>query len=208
MDDTHQGVPSGDPELDRRLAAVDARARRRWLVTMGAVVVVVAVVVPVLQPLLDGRRPHRSVHHGGAPTWVAVAVPVGIIVVGIAVVAWLLTRRRGVFAPPLVGGLPRTTRRGIGRTLRRGGPPSPDPLVREVEVRTARRAVRQSTFGYLVFGVLLVLSLALAVFDARTTAGVVFHLATAVLFAGFLVLQVVTTRGAKRYLAGLDPGAP
>jgi hypothetical protein len=174
------------------------RARKRWLITMGAVAVVVAVAVPLLNPLIEGR-PKRVHHHGSVA---GIVVPVVIILIALAVLfvigrkTW---RNQGMFAAPLIGGLKWRDRRRAVRAVRRGAP-SADPHLAEVERVTAERTVRQARLSTVSFLVLLAVEVVEAITQDRTGARIFFS-ASAVFFLAMFGLLLYTVRGARRYLS-------
>jgi hypothetical protein len=183
---------------DTDLDDVQRRARKRWLIMMGSLVVAVAIGVPLLNPLIDGR-PKREHHHSGVGGLVAA---IAIILVGLAVLfvigrkTW---RNQGRFAAPLIGGLKRRDRRRATRAIRRGEP-SADPVLAEVERMTAERTVQQAGFSSLIFIVFVLLELVEALTQSRTGARVFFGV-SALFFLVMFGFLLHTVRGARRYLS-------
>jgi hypothetical protein len=175
------------------------RARKRWLLLLASSVAVGVATAAALPPLIGSRhaRP-RPQHHN----LVGVAIAMCLLAASLAVLAVIIRkiwRNQGMFAPPLIVGLKRKDRRTVSRAVRRGFP-SNDPKLAPVEEALAQRVVKQARTSVVCFVIALSGEGTLALVHARTVARI-FYGGSAVMFTALLVLQLMTLRGARRYLA-------
>jgi MFS family permease len=188
----------GSPPLDE----VSKRARRRLLLTMGAVGLSVAVGSWLLGPILNGKPGHRvSHHHTGASIALVLAIDVVIIAVCVAVLVLIVRkmwRNEGMFTAPLIGGLKFKQRRTVTWAVRHGTPSS-DPTLAAVERFTAERIVKYYLRSLALFVVAVVL-LSIGSVATETSIGRVFFASGAAMFVVIIVLQMWTVRGVRRYL--------
>jgi hypothetical protein len=184
---------------DAELDAIRERARRRfpWLIATCAVAGGIGGALST--SLFDDSADLGKGH----PSATGVVAGVAVVVVGLAVLAWIVRRSRrgrGMLTAPLLAGLPRGERRAVARAIRRAAP-SENPTLRAVEVDTADRLVIQRKLTAAMYAALLVLDLIEAIFVVHGRSARVAFGVAAVIFAGALVAQQYRVRRARAYLA-------
>lgn len=200
-------IPAG---LEGQVRQTWLRARKRWLTTMGVVLLISPLAGVIGTHLMD--HPHRHRAHGHRSAVVLALLLIGMVVFYAIVMTFVIRRLRRRFDGqwiPLPAGLPRRDRRHVQRAIRRGEP-SADQFLRYVETTSARKIALQKRRVLWVLPVgLLGCAVIAAINWSRSPVLAWIYLGLLVLLVLCLPRTIQVYRGEDRYLRtiNIDPDA-